>query len=164
MTTGSSKANDDRPSPARNDTSLTNIICNQVRTFISQHHHDGNPDPERTRGQVWDLASAVKHIAEQYAVDHPSHSLPVAGPADDDVCFDSSFVSSTSATFDQGNPDLAHSSPISLRALHQHIPLTIITDGSCSKVLATMSLLTLLPLSPSLRLYPFTMGRVSSHI
>jgi hypothetical protein len=60
----------------QDDASFANLICNQIHAYVSQQHQHGNAGPERMCGQSWDLAGAVKHIAEQYAVDYLSHSLP----------------------------------------------------------------------------------------
>ena len=103
----------------------------------------------------------MKQIAEQYAVDCPSHSPPSAWSADDGACFGPS----TSATFDQGNaePVSSFSSAVA-QAHHRHVLLTIITDGIRTEFPVTISLLASRPLALSLLLASFTMGLVSSQI
>jgi hypothetical protein len=58
-----------------------------------------------------DLAGAVKHIADQYVVDHLTHSLSAAGHVDNGVFSDCSLVFSNSApSGDEENPEPSASS------------------------------------------------------
>jgi hypothetical protein len=72
MTIHSLKANTDSPDPTEHDARFEDFIC-KIHSLVSQLHQHGKLSPERISSQLWDLAAAVKHIAEQYAVDRLSH-------------------------------------------------------------------------------------------
>jgi hypothetical protein len=63
---------------------FADFICNQIHSFVSQLHQHGKLGPEWISNQLWDLTTAVKHIAMQYAVDNLSHSPSAADRTDDD--------------------------------------------------------------------------------
>ena len=109
MTIYSPKANSDLPDPAQDNASFADLICNQIHSFVSQQHQHGKP--ERISSQLLDLAGAVRHIADQYAVDHLPHFISAAGHADDGVFFDRSLISFNPApSSDQENPEPSASS------------------------------------------------------
>jgi hypothetical protein len=56
---------------------IAKVVLDSLSCFAATHH--GKLRPERIANQLWDLAAAVKHIAEQYAVDHLPHSPSAAG-------------------------------------------------------------------------------------
>jgi hypothetical protein len=71
-------------------------------TLVSQLHQHGKLHPEQISQRLWDLVDAVKHIAQQYADDHFSHSMSSADHQRDDESTNRSPASSNPPC--SGNP------------------------------------------------------------
>ncbi|OJD22264.1 hypothetical protein ACJ73_06394 [Blastomyces percursus] len=60
----------------QDDARFAERVCLQIQSLVSQLHQRGDCQPSLLGAQLWQLANGIRHIAEQYARDHISYSLP----------------------------------------------------------------------------------------
>lgn len=129
------------PGPQDDRARFADSFCKQINSVVSQLHEHGELSPTRISSQLWDLAAAVKHIAEQYTADYFSHSPPAAGHTDsDDSLILSPVLQMQHPPRTRNALSLAPHYPARLPDLHPLVlPLTVL-DGLWSNHWALLSL------------------------
>lgn len=59
------KTNTGFQDPVRDGEKLTDLVCPQIHSFVSQLHRLGKLRPEQINQELWDLVDAVKHMTQQ---------------------------------------------------------------------------------------------------